>query len=90
MPGGGASAFSLGDTYGVLRGQCHAAGFKVTIVTPAGWKKYMGLSKDKDLSLTKARYYREDCIIALERKKDHNRAEAILLRHYGVKVHASN
>jgi len=90
VPGGGSSGFSLGDTFGVLRATCHAAGFKVSVVTPTTWKKYMGLTKAKDASLAMARNVKPDCLDALKRKKDHNRAEAILLRYYGVDVYASN
>jgi len=84
VPGGGASAFSLGDTYGVLRALCDAIGFSVIVVSPTKWKKYMGLSKDKDHSLHAARTAQPGLSIALKRKKDHNRAEAILLREYGL------
>jgi len=83
VPGGGSSAFSLGDTYGVLRALCLAIGFSVVVVSPTKWKRYMGLSKDKEQSLQAARTLQPDCSDALKRKKDHNRAEAILLRDYG-------
>ncbi len=84
VPGGGASAFSLGDTYGVLRALCLSVGFLVVIVSPTKWKKTIGVTKDKELSLERARLFYPALGDALKRKKDHNRAEALLLRHYGV------
>lgn len=51
-------------------------------VTPALWKKQMGLSSDKTDSLDKARTLFPDLSSLLNRKKDHNRAEALLIGHW--------
>lgn len=52
----------------------------VTFVPPRVWKKAMGLSSDKEASLTMARKLWPKAPLA--RKKDNNRAEALLLAEY--------
>jgi crossover junction endodeoxyribonuclease RuvC len=79
MPGQGvASVFSLGDTFGSLRGVIGALGYECVCVVPQKWKHALGLTSDKDESLAMAR----DLFPSMEdfaRKKDHNRAEAMLI-----------
>lgn len=50
------------------------------MVTPQRWKKDMGLDADKDLSLTSARTLWPEA--SLSRKRDNNRAEALLLAEW--------
>ena len=75
---GVSSVFSLGDTFGTLRGVCAALGMNLVLVMPRIWKTYWDLSEDKNASLDLARAKFGD-IAELKRKKDHNRAEAILI-----------
>ena len=82
MPGQGvASMFSMGDTFGCIRGVCAALGLKVEIITPQSWKKHYGLGKDKEVVRAKAIELFPEA--PLSRKKDHNRAEALLIANYG-------
>jgi len=75
------SIFSLGDTFGVLRAISEIMSPDVFYITPQKWKKYYQLGSAKDKSLEIARDLYPDA--PLTRKKDHNRAEALLLAHYG-------
>lgn len=54
-------------------------GIPVTKVRPQTWKKDMALGKGKDESLAMARRLFPEAGEQLARKKDHNRAEALLL-----------
>lgn len=85
MPGQGvASMFSMGDTFGCIRGVCAALDMQVEIITPRKWKKYYNLGSDKEVVRAKAIELYP--IAPLSRKKDHNRAEAILIAKYGNDV----
>lgn len=85
MPGQGvASMMSLGDTVGCIRGVVAARGYPVQWVTPQAWKKHYGLPADKELARARAIQLYPGA--ELTRRKDHNRAEAILLARYGWEV----
>lgn len=81
MPGQGvATVFSLGDSYGCLRGVVGAMGYECFRVAPQRWKLAMQLSSDKEDSLHHAReLFPGLAQEELSRKKDHNRAESLLL-----------
>lgn len=82
MPGQGvAGVFSLGDTYGCIRGVCSGMGIPIEIITPQSWKKHFKLGKDKEIVRAKA--IELFPYAPLARKKDHNRAEALLIAKYG-------
>lgn len=53
----------------------------VLLVRPTKWKKIMKVTSEKDTSLTLARELFPAA--SLKRKKDHGRAEALLLAEYG-------
>lgn len=76
---GVATVFSLGHTAGVIQGVIEAMGYELTYVTPQRWKREMGLADDskktKALALARKLYP----AMSLDRKKDHNRAEAVLI-----------
>ncbi len=83
MPGQGvAGVFSLGDSYGCLRGVLAAKGISVKIVSPGAWKRAYGLDSDKERA--RARAMELYPAASLSRKRDHGRAEAILLARYGL------
>lgn len=88
MPGQGVSGvFSLGDSAGCIRGVCAALGLSVQFVEPMRWKKHAGLVKaDKDASRTLAVQLYPGASGALMRKKDHGRAEALLIARFGALV----
>lgn len=84
MPGQGVSSmFSLGDTRGCIRGVCEALGLSVQRVHPRTWKRSYGLDSDKEAARAYAIRLYPGCE-ALDRKKDHGRAESILLARYGA------
>ena len=86
MPGQGvASTFKFGRAVGAI---CAVADMKFGvwhIVSPQRWKKAMGVSQDKDSSLTLARELWPNA--PLTRKKDHGRAEALLIAEYLRRTH---
>lgn len=83
-PGQGVgSMFSMGDTRGTIRGALAGVGIPCTEVLPTIWKAELRLlGLDKDASLALARELFPSLNLGLVRKKDHNRAEALLLAHY--------
>lgn len=82
-----AGAFSLGDSVGCIRGVIGALGHEIKWVTPIKWKNYWGItgqSDQKELARVKALDLYPALAFVLDRKKDHNRAEALLIARYGV------
>lgn len=79
---GVASAFKMGVGYGSILAALQIARISITFVTPTVWKRHYGLSQDKNASLHKARLLYPTA--SLDRKKDHGRAEALLLARYGI------
>lgn len=85
MPGQGVSSmFSLGDTFGVLRGVCESLGGRVEFVLPRPWKKHYDLGADKNEARERAVFMFPECGHMLTRKRDHNRAEALLICQYAL------
>jgi crossover junction endodeoxyribonuclease RuvC len=85
-PGNGAaSVFSLGHTAGAIEAILCVLEFPRMYVAPSSWKKSMGLSDDKALSIGLAKQLYPAASEHLTRKMDHNRAEAILLATFGFK-----
>lgn len=79
-PGQGVSGvFSFGHSAGVVAGVCGALGLSVVYVAPQQWKRGFGLiGADKSASVAKAvDLFR--CPELLSRKKDHGRADAMLI-----------
>lgn len=84
---GGAATASLSHSRGVVEAVLELARVGVNVVSPATWKRHMGLlGEDKAASLDLARGLYPCTAHMLTRAKDHNRAEAILLAHYGRQV----
>ena len=84
MPGQGVtSMFNFGQSYGILKGICSAMQLPMYFVRPAKWKKYFSLiNSEKDASRTKAieifPYFSNN----LSKKKDSNKADAILIASF--------
>lgn len=84
MPGQGvASTFSLGHSAGAIEGVLQALGIRLQLVPPQSWKRALGIGKDKAKSGAKASLMYPGSAEYWRRVKDHNRAEALLLAHYG-------
>ena len=82
MPGQGVrSTFSTGLGMGAWLGILAALALPYTSVRPGVWKRSLGLGKDKEQARARAMqlYPSAD----LRRKKDHGRAEALLLAWWG-------
>jgi len=84
MPGQGVtSMFNFGQSFGVLKGICSAMQLSMYFVRPAKWKKYYGLIKtEKDASRTKVIEIFPYISSQLSRKKDSNKADAILIASF--------
>ncbi len=84
MPGQGVtSMFNFGQSFGVIKGICAALNLPIYFVRPTKWKKYFNLIKtNKDASRTKVIEAYPEISNKLHRKKDSNRADAILIALY--------
>ncbi|HJN84279.1 MAG TPA: crossover junction endodeoxyribonuclease [Candidatus Pelagibacter bacterium] len=84
MPGQGVtSMFNFGQSFGVLKGICSAMQLSVYFVRPTKWKKYFNLiNTEKDASRTKVIEIFPYISSQLSRKKDANKADAILLASF--------
>jgi len=84
MPGQGVtSMFNFGQSFGILKGICSAMKLPMYFVRPAKWKKYFNLiNSEKDASRTKAIEIFPYFSGHLSRKKDSNKADAILLASF--------
>lgn len=76
------SAFNYGAAFGAIVGILQARGVPVELIYPSVWKGRMGLDAEGETSREKARLLYPALHSKLERKKDHNRAEALLLGRY--------
>jgi crossover junction endodeoxyribonuclease RuvC len=84
MPGQGVtSMFNFGQSFGILKGVCSAMQLPMYFVRPAKWKKYFGLiNSEKDASRTKAIEMFPYFSTHLSKKKDSNKADAILIASF--------
>ena len=84
MPGQGVtSMFNFGQSFGILKGLCSAMQLPVYYVRPAKWKKYFNLiNSQKDASRTKAIEIFPYFSSQLSKKKDSNKADAILIASF--------
>ena len=91
MPGQGVtSMFNFGQSFGVLKGVCSAMQLPMYFVRPAKWKKYFNLiNSKKDASRTKAIEIFPYISAQLSKKKDSNKADAILLASFFFETYQS-
>ena len=83
MPGQGVSSvFSFGDSYGCCRSVIAVLGYPVALVTPAVWKKYFNLSRDKEESRALAIRLFPTAAHMMNLKRHSDRAEALLMSRY--------
>ena len=91
MPGQGVtSMFNFGQSFGILKGICSAMQLPMYFVRPAKWKKYFNLiNSEKDASRTKAIQIFPYISAQLSRKKDANKADAILIASFFYETYQS-
>ena len=84
MPGQGVtSMFNFGQSFGGIKGICSALSLPIYFVRPTKWKKYFNLIKtNKDASRTKVIQIYPEISGKISRKKDSNKADAILIARY--------
>jgi len=84
MPGQGVtSMFNFGQSFGVIKGICSALNLPVYFVRPVKWKKHFNLiGSSKDASRTKAIEMFPSFSDNMAKKKDANKADAILIGRY--------
>ena len=84
MPGKGVtSMFNFGQSFGVIKGICAAMQLPIFFVRPLKWKKYFNLiNTQKDASRTKAIEIFPKISPILSKKKDANKADAILIASF--------
>ncbi len=91
MPGQGVtSMFNFGQSFGVVKGICAAMSLPMYFVRPAKWKKYFNLIKtEKQASRTKVIEIFPSISPRLSKKKDINKADAILIASFFNNTHRS-
>ena len=84
MPGQGVtSMFNFGQSFGILKGISSAMQLPMHFVRPAKWKKYFNLiNSEKDASRTRAIEIFPYFSSQLSKKKDSNKADAILIAYF--------
>ena len=80
---GVASSFNFGDGFGSWKGLVAGLALPMTLVTPQRWQKTIldGMQGGKDASIIRALELFP--LADLKRKKDHGRADALLIAEYG-------
>jgi crossover junction endodeoxyribonuclease RuvC len=91
MPGQGVtSMFNFGQSFGILKGICSAMQLPMYFVRPVKWKKYFNLiNSEKDASRTRVIEIFPYFSSQLSRKKDSNKADAILIASFYYETYKS-
>ncbi len=91
MPGQGVtSMFNFGQSFGVIKGICSAMQLPIHFVRPAKWKKYFNeINTSKEASRSRAIEIFPKISNQLKRKKDSNKADAILISSYYYNTYKS-
>ena len=84
MPGQGVtSMFNFGQTFGAIKGICASLNLPIYYVRPSKWKKHFELiNASKDASRTKVIEMYPSLSERFKKKKDVNRADAVLIARY--------
>ena len=92
MPGQGVtSMFNFGQSFGVIKGICAAMQLPIFFVRPAKWKKHFELiNTQKDASRTKAIEMFPKISSVFSKKKDSNKADAILIASFYENIIKNN
>ena len=85
---GSKSTFHTGEWFGYWIGILAALDIEIILVNPQDWKRHYNLpgGKDKEPSRLLAIEKYPEMANYLKRKKDHGRAEALLIAEYGVSL----
>lgn len=89
MPDQGvASSGRYMDSYGQIKGICIGLGLPYTLVHPRTWKKLImhDMGKEKGESIVRAKQLFPSVDLPL--KKDHGKADALLIAEYGRRIYA--
>ena len=88
MPGQGVtSMFNFGQTFGAIKGISAALQLPIYFVRPSKWKKHFELiNSSKDASRTKAIEMYPSLSNKLQKKKDVNKSDAILIARFFVET----
>lgn len=85
---GAVAAFNFGASFGAIKQAVASAMLPYATITPAKWKRIMGLDSDKAKSRQMAQRTWPDKAALFSRVKDDGRAEAALLaRHAWLSLH---
>jgi len=84
---GVASTFKFGMAAGLIRGVLLGAGVPIIDVAPTVWKKHFKLSGSDGERSRALAVQRFPTSPALSRKKDHNRAEALLIALWRIETY---
>lgn len=93
MPGqGGSSTFQIGRNFGTWEGVAAGKGHVIALVTPRAWKTEFHIRGETQKEAARAEALRLFPYLApeLARKKDHGRAEAVLIGEFGRRTIARN
>jgi crossover junction endodeoxyribonuclease RuvC len=82
---GVSSAFSFGESFGIVKGVLAAMHIPCHMVLPAKWKRDLKLNASKDGSRSKAIQMWPAHALEFKRAKDDGRAEACLIAHWGLR-----
>lgn len=77
------SSFKFGRVLGQLEGLISTYGVPYTLVSPATWKRHLGLTSDKDHTRQMASRLLPFLAHWWPKKSDHDKAEAMLLAYWG-------
>lgn len=75
---------SLMRSLGAIETVVECLNFPMEQVAPQSWKKQFGIGSDKAKALETARKLHPEAANDVRLAKHHNRAEAVLLAHYGL------
>lgn len=83
---GVSSTFRFGENFGAVQMAVAGHGYEYHYVTPAKWKQYFHLSRDKGVSRSLAMQRFPDYADKFSRVKDDGRAEAALIALYAYET----
>lgn len=83
---GVASSFRFGMGTGIIRGVVQGLGYPLVQVVPGKWKKHFGLDSDAEKSRALALRLWPLAAPHLRHKKDHGRAEALLIAKWRLET----
>jgi crossover junction endodeoxyribonuclease RuvC len=87
---GVSSSFRFGMAYGTVLGAIQALSIPIIHVTPAKWKAHFRLRADKEMARQRAIELFPSCAARLTRKKDADRAEALLIARWYLDLNKMN